>query len=225
MGSPIENLKRLLELEILMGVDFIPVVRNKNNKATKEGLNPRIQDEFTVFREKILKCTRCPLHKGRTQVVFGCGNLKAPLLFVGEAPGYEEDIKGEPFVGRAGKLLTESLKKLGVSREDVYIANIMKCRPPENRQPRLDEIVICVPYLYKQIGFIKPKIVCALGGVAAQILLGTDVSVTKLRGRLEKRLDMDVFPMFHPAYILRNPRETPIFEQDLEKVCRLAGLI
>lgn len=217
MKDLLKGVKHLLELESLMGVDFIP--------RSLVGLNPSLREDFDSFKERVLQCKRCALHRERKQVVFGCGKLTSPIVFVGEAPGYEEDLQGEPFVGRAGRLLTESLEKLGILRQDVYIANIIKCRPPANRQPRLDEITICFPYLKKQIGFINPKLVCALGGVAAQTLLSTDLPMTKLRGKLLDHQGMKIFCMFHPAYILRNPREAPIFERDLKEACKLAGLI
>jgi DNA polymerase len=146
-------------------------------------------------------------------------------MFVGEAPGYEEDIQGEPFVGKAGRLLTQTLKELGISRDQVYIANIVKCRPPENREPRLAEIVACLPYLLRQIEFIKPKVICALGRISAQTLLSTQTPMSQLRGRFHEHNNMRIFPAFHPAYILRNPSDHKIYKNDIKRVCKEAGLI
>lgn len=233
-----KNLRDLLRLEQLMGMDFIPAkISNRGAKLKQKseaiphtkisvvGASDNLEKEFIKFRDKVLECTRCHLHKSRTQVVFGVGNIKAPIVFVGEAPGYEEDIQGEPFVGRAGRLLTQALKELRIARNQVYIANILKCRPPENRLPRIDEIVNCVPYLIRQIEFIKPQVVCALGGIAAQTLLSTQAPMKQLKGKIHDYNNMKIFPIFHPAYILRNPIEKNIFEEDLKSVCKIAGLI
>jgi DNA polymerase len=146
-------------------------------------------------------------------------------MFIGEAPGEDEDRQGEPFVGRAGRLLTESLRKLGIERSRVYIANILKCRPPGNRTPQFDEMSACMPHLLKQIRFVAPKILCALGNIAAQTLLNTKTGITKLRGRYWEAFGFRVFPTFHPAYILRNMGEKTLWETDLSKVSRDAGLL
>lgn len=172
-----------------------------------------------------MACTKCSLCETRTQVVFGVGTLKAPVLFVGEGPGEEEDKRGEPFVGRAGQLLTKTLAKFNVSRSQVYIANIVKCRPPGNRAPRPEEMLACMPYLLKQIQWIRPKVVCALGGVAATTLLDTKLGITRLRGRFHDFNAMRIFPTFHPAYILRNMGDLPVFENDLKHVLKDVGLL
>src|SRR5919201_186749 len=151
-------------------------------------------------------CSRCKLHTlGRTQVVFGVGNPSADLMFVGEAPGADEDIQGEPFVGRAGQLLTKIIEAIGLKREDVYIANVIKCRPPGNRTPEQDEVEPCEPFLFQQIDTIKPKVIVALGKFAAQCLLRTNDPITRIRGREFKYRDAILIPTYHPAYLLRTP--------------------
>lgn len=157
-------------------------------------------------------CTRCKLHTlGRRQVVFGVGNPQARLMFVGEAPGEDEDKQGEPFVGRAGQLLTKIIEAIGMTREQVYIANVIKCRPPGNRNPEPDEVAVCEPFLFRQIDLVQPKVIVALGKFAAQCLLRTDTPITKLRGRVHQFRGATLVPTFHPAYLLRSPdkkRET-----------------
>jgi DNA polymerase len=151
-------------------------------------------------------CSRCKLHTlGRRQVVFGVGNPEADLMFVGEAPGADEDIQGIPFVGRAGQLLTKIIEAIGLTRDDVYIANVIKCRPPQNRNPEQDEVDTCEPFLFQQIDVIKPKVVVALGTFAARALLGTLDPISRLRGRVYEYRGAKLIPTFHPAYLLRNP--------------------
>jgi uracil-DNA glycosylase len=164
-------------------------------------------------------CDRCKLHKlGRTQVVFGVGNPDADLMFVGEAPGADEDEQGEPFVGRAGQLLTKIIEAIGLRREDVYIANVIKCRPPGNRNPEPDEVERCEPFLFRQIDAIKPKVIVALGKFAAQSLLKTTDPITRLRGRVYKYRGASLIPTFHPAYLLRNPEAKRDVWEDMKKV-------
>ena len=227
-----KHLKRHLELETLFGSDFLPI--SKKAPAAKPPAPPAPKPpaspfayppEYEEFRRTVLECTKCGLCKTRTQVVFGVGPLETPLLFVGEAPGGDEDLQGEPFVGRAGQLLTKTLKKIGVERRQVYIANILKCRPPDNRTPQFDEMTACMPYLLRQIQAIRPKVLCALGNIAAQTLLGTKTGITRLRGKYATAHGVQVFPTFHPAYVLRNMGELGLFETDLQKACRDAGLI
>jgi DNA polymerase len=155
------------------------------------------------IREEIGDCTRCKLHQQRTKVVFGVGDPAARLMFIGEGPGAEEDARGEPFVGRAGKKLDEMISAIGLAREDVYIANIVKCRPPKNRDPERDEIETCSPFLEKQIEAIGPKVIVTLGAPAAKTLLGTRIGITKLRGEWHSFRGVPVMPTFHPAYLLR----------------------
>ena len=167
-------------------------------------------------------CTRCKLHTlGRTQVVFGVGNPEADLMFVGEAPGADEDVQGEPFVGRAGQLLTRIIEAIGMRREDVYIANVIKCRPPGNRNPEPDEVAQCEPFLFQQIDTIKPKVVVALGKFAAQCLLRTADPITKIRGREFKYRDAILMPTYHPAYLLRNPSAKRDVWEDMKRVREL----
>ncbi len=163
-------------------------------------------DALAAIRADIGDCTRCKLHTlGRTQVVFGVGNPNADLMFVGEAPGADEDEQGIPFIGRAGQLLTKIIEAIALTREDVYIANIIKCRPPQNRNPEPDEVATCEPFLFQQIDAIKPKIIVALGKYAAQTLLRTDTPISRLRGQQFDYRGSTLIPTFHPAYLLRNP--------------------
>jgi uracil-DNA glycosylase len=164
-------------------------------------------------------CTRCKLHTlGRKQVVFGVGNPDADLMFVGEAPGADEDEQGEPFVGRAGQLLTKIIEAIGLSRQDVYIANIIKCRPPGNRNPEPDEVEQCEPFLFRQVAAIKPKVIVALGKFAAQSLLRTTDPITRLRGRSFNYRGATLIPTFHPAFLLRNPAAKRDVWEDMKKV-------
>jgi uracil-DNA glycosylase len=164
-------------------------------------------------------CRRCKLCSlGRTQIVFGKGNPKARLMFVGEAPGQEEDERGEPFVGKSGQLLTKIIEAIGLSREQVYIANVIKCRPPSNRNPEPDEVASCEPYLFRQIDVIQPKVIVPLGKFAAQSLLKTMDPITKLRGRQFDYRGAVLIPTFHPAYLLRNPSAKREVWDDMKKV-------
>ena len=164
-------------------------------------------------------CQRCKLHTlGRRQVVFGVGNPNADLMFVGEGPGADEDIQGEPFVGRAGQLLTKIIEAIGMTRQDVYIANVIKCRPPQNRNPEPDEVEKCEPFLFRQIETIKPKVIVALGKFAAQSLLKTSEPITRIRGREYKYRDAILMPTYHPAYLLRNPSSKREVWEDMKRV-------
>ena len=164
-------------------------------------------------------CSRCKLHTlGRRQVVFGVGNPNADLMFVGEAPGADEDIQGEPFVGKAGQLLTKIIEAINLKREDVYIANVIKCRPPQNRNPEPDEVVQCEPFLFRQIETIKPKVIVALGKFAAQSLLKTTEPITRIRGREYKYRNAILMPTFHPAFLLRNPSSKREVWEDMKRV-------
>ena len=165
-------------------------------------------------------CRRCKLHKlGRKQIVFGVGNEDADLMFVGEAPGADEDQQGIPFVGRAGQLLTKIIEAIGLSRDDVYIANVIKCRPPQNRNPEQDEVETCEPFLFRQIDTIKPKVIVALGTFAARTLLRTLDPISRLRGRVFEYRGAKLIPTFHPAYLLRNPASKREVWEDM-KVAR-----
>ncbi len=171
-------------------------------------------------REELGECTRCKLHTGRTTIVFGVGNPQAWLVFVGEAPGADEDQQGEPFVGRAGQLLTRIIEAMQLTREQVYICNIVKCRPPGNRNPEPEEIAACEPFLIAQLQAIQPKLICALGTFAAQTLLRTKEPISKLRGRFHDYHGIPLLPTFHPAYLLRNPHEKKTVWEDMKLLKR-----
>jgi uracil-DNA glycosylase len=175
-------------------------------------------DRLIGIRTEIGDCTRCKLHAGRTNLVFGVGSPEADVMFVGEGPGADEDEQGEPFVGRAGQLLTQIIKAMGFAREDVYIANVVKCRPPNNRNPEPDEIAQCSPFLQAQIASIKPKVIVALGKFAAQTLLGTETPISRLRGRFHELGDTVVMPTFHPSYLLRTPAAKRDVWEDMKMV-------
>jgi uracil-DNA glycosylase len=169
-------------------------------------------------------CTRCKLHKARTQVVFGVGNPQADLVFVGEGPGRDEDEQGEPFVGRAGKLLTQMIEAMGLQRKEVYICNVVKCRPPENRLPEKDEIATCSPYLRRQLSVIGPKVICCLGSCSAQTLLQTSQGISRFRGQWFDFEGAKLIATYHPAYLLRNPEAKGEVWKDLQKVMAVLGL-
>jgi len=170
------------------------------------------------IRKELGDCRRCPLHRSRTNIVFGAGNPKARLMFVGEGPGEEEDRRGEPFVGKAGQLLTRMIQAIGLQRRDVYITNVVKSRPPGNRNPLPQEIEACKPFLIMQIESIRPGVICALGKVAAQSILETDASISALRGRFQEFRGIPVMPTFHPAYLLRYPQSKGLAWKDLQAV-------
>ncbi len=176
------------------------------------------------IRADLGECTRCRLHKTRNKIVFGVGNPKAELVFVGEGPGHDEDMQGEPFVGRAGKLLTQMIEAMSLRREDVYIANVVKCRPPENRLPEKDEIATCSPFLLRQLAAIQPKVICCLGACAAQTMLATTQGISKFRGEWFDFRGSKLIATYHPAYLLRNPPAKSEVWKDLQKVMAVLGL-
>jgi DNA polymerase len=179
-------------------------------------------EALAAIRDEIGDCTRCKLHGlGRTQIVFGVGNPSADLMFVGEAPGADEDIQGEPFVGRAGQLLTKMIEAMGFQRSDVYIANVLKCRPPGNRNPEPDEIERCEPFLFQQIASIQPKVIIALGAFAARTLLETQDPISRLRGRVYAFRGAQLIPTFHPSFLLRSPGYKREAWEDLKKALAL----
>lgn len=180
-------------------------------------------EALLAVREELGDCTRCQLHGGRTTLVFGVGNPRAELMFVGEGPGGEEDRQGEPFVGRAGQLLTRMIRAMGFERRDVYIANVVKCRPPHNRDPEPDEIEACEPFLKAQIAAIGPKVIVALGRFAVQTLLRDGSPISRLRGRWREYQGVRLMPTFHPAYLLRNPSDKAKAWQDLQLVMKEFG--
>jgi DNA polymerase len=176
-------------------------------------------ETLEMLRAEIGDCTRCKLHRlGRTQIVFGTGNPHADLMFVGEGPGHDEDLQGIPFVGRAGQLLTKIIEAIELTRDQVYIANVVKCRPPENRNPEPDEIATCEPFLFRQVQIIKPKVIVALGTFAAHTLLGTTEPISKLRGRFYKYGDAALIATFHPAFLLRSPDRKRDVWDDMKRV-------
>jgi DNA polymerase len=201
-----------------------PSTQSTQNQLLEASLtfSKNAAEALLAVREDIGDCTRCKLHTlGRTQVVFGVGNPEADLMFVGEAPGADEDVQGIPFVGRAGQLLTKIIEAIGLTRDDVYIANIIKCRPPQNRNPEPDEVATCEPFLFRQIDIIKPKIIVALGKYAAQTLLRTETPISRLRGRQFDYRGATLIPTFHPAYLLRNPSSKREVWEDMKLVKRL----
>lgn len=175
-------------------------------------------EALRVVREVLGECTRCGLSQGRKNLVFGVGNPEADLVFVGEAPGAEEDVRGEPFVGAAGQLLTKMIEAMGYSRETVYICNVIKCRPPGNRNPEPDEVAACEPFLKQQLAALNPRVIVALGKFAAHCLLHTDTPITRLRGTWGTYEGRRTMPTFHPAYLLRNPDGKRLVWQDLKAV-------
>jgi uracil-DNA glycosylase len=181
-------------------------------------------DSLPVIQAELVNCTRCKLHRGRSTVVFGDGNPQADLVFVGEGPGRDEDIQGLPFVGRAGKLLTQMIEAMGLQRKDVYICNVVKCRPPENRTPERDEVSTCSPFLLRQIDAIDPKVIVCLGSVAAQTLLETNRGITHYRGEWLEFRGRKLLATYHPAYLLRNPSAKGEVWKDLQKVMAVLGL-
>ena len=181
-------------------------------------------DTLLKIREDIGDCTRCKLHKGRHKIVFGDGNAKAELVFIGEGPGADEDMQGLPFVGRAGKLLTQMIEAMGLQRKDVYICNVVKCRPPENRAPEPDEVTTCSPYLLRQIDVIQPKVIVCLGAVAAKTLLETTRGISQFRGEWLQWRGRKLMATYHPAYLLRNPNAKGEVWKDLQKVMAELGL-
>lgn len=192
-----------------------PVSIDVNESPTVE--TPATSDEWTQLRQEAMACTKCALCQSRTQVVFGSGNPQAQLMLIGEAPGATEDRLGEPFVGKAGQLLDAMLAAINFKRQDIYIANILKCRPPNNRDPSPSEIATCTPYLERQIAHIKPKFILALGRIAAHHLLGVDTPLGKLRGQCLRYgpMGIDLYVTYHPAYLLRNPKDKGKAYQDL----------
>jgi len=198
-----KDIRTVLEFYRALGFERLPVdipVGMKTGTAEKTRA-------LKALRSEIGDCTRCKLHKGRKNIVFGEGSPDAPIMFIGEGPGREEDIEGKPFVGDAGKLLTSLINKMGFKREDVYIGNIVKCRPPGNRDPEEDEISTCMPFIKKQIGLIAPKAIVSLGRISAQALIGTKTPISKLRGRFYDYGGIPLMPTFHPAYLLRSSKD------------------
>ena len=223
-----ENITGTIE-EINNTLRFLAATGCRGFDCTKEGLeNIEAWGNKKVFSPETLEtvrldlgdCSRCRLSKGRKNIVFGAGNPQARLVFVGEGPGYEEDQKGEPFVGSAGRLLTKIIEAIKHTRKEVYICNIIKCRPPGNRNPLPDEIKVCSPFLRRQIAAIKPDFICALGTFAAQTLLETKEPISKLKGRFHEYMGIKILPTYHPAYLLRNPDKKRSVWEDMKKLMK-----
>ncbi len=201
----------LLEFYRSIGVEYIKKLNIQDKREALETL-----------KSKVLSCTKCQLHQTRTNAVFGEGNIDAQIMFVGEAPGRDEDLQGRPFVGRAGRLLNQLLEEVGIKRSDVYIANCLKCRPPGNRDPQPEELSACIDYLKGQISIIKPRVIGTLGRYSTYILTGQRGALGTLRGRTFSYQSIIVMPMYHPAYLLRNPNATEVFLRDLEELKKLS---
>jgi DNA polymerase len=217
MDRMINGIKRAVESEIMAGVNEIYLqAEPKKNTGKKMTLK--------TLEKEVSGCLRCELSGTRTNVVFGEGDPKADLMFIGEAPGGDEDKQGRPFVGRAGQLLTKIIESIGLKREEVFIGNILKCRPPGNRNPMPNEIAMCSPYLLKQIDAIKPKVICALGKFAAQTLLNTETPISKLRGKFYDYNGIKLMPTYHPAYLLRNSLGKKEVWQDMQAIAKELGL-
>jgi uracil-DNA glycosylase len=217
----ISALRSYMEEQQRLGIKIIPAFTPAADEMkVPRPMPPHLKkDALQGIREEIGDCTRCRLHKGRKNIVFGVGNPDALLVFVGEGPGAEEDVQGEPFVGAAGQLLTRMIQAIQLDRSDVYIANVVKCRPPDNRDPQEDEIETCLPFLKKQLAVIRPRIICTLGRFATQALLGTKEGITKLRGRFHAlEGGARVMPTYHPSFLLRSPEKKREAWEDLQKV-------
>ncbi|OGP72519.1 MAG: hypothetical protein A2W09_07020 [Deltaproteobacteria bacterium RBG_16_50_11] len=202
----IDSLHSYLEYLRGIGVEVLPLPEKKGAHTLEE------------IRAELGDCRRCKLHRGRRTIVFGEGNPKATLMIIGEGPGSDEDVQGRPFVGKAGQLLTKIIQSIHLQREDVYITNIVKCRPPQNRNPEPDEIQSCNPFLLQQINSIQPRIICTLGTFASQTLLNTSVKITELRGKSYDQRGIRVFPTYHPAYLLRNPDRKREVWEDMKQI-------
>jgi uracil-DNA glycosylase len=221
------------ELELLRDLGFteLDLARVKNG-AESEQLRiererpaiPGTHESLEKLRDEAMSCERCALSPTRTTVVFGTGNPEAELMFIGEAPGRDEDLAGEPFVGRAGKLLTDIIQAMTLAREDVYIANVIKCRPPGNRNPEPEELATCRPYIRRQIELVDPKVIVTLGKFAFQSLLETTAQISQARGSWQNYDGIKVMPTYHPAYLLRNPSAKREVWEDMKKVMLELGI-
>ena len=231
------RLYRAIELYGELGFEYLPLNKEdvegflKKNASRKVYPAPELKEVnavrpgnmtggLKVLRDKIGECKRCKLSENRNNIVFGEGSPGADIMFIGEGPGKEEDLQARPFVGAAGKLLTNLIVKLGLKREDVYIANIIKCRPPYNRDPEDDEVASCRPFIEEQINMIRPKVIVCLGRVAAQTLLKVKTPISRMRGNFFECSDIPVMPTFHPAYLLRNPKDKWLTWDDMQKVLK-----
>lgn len=216
----LESLKAYTELEEKSTSRLLDYPKGKKVAVdNNEGLKSK-KEALEALRLEVLRGDCCQLCRTRTNLVFGAGNPNTKLVFVGEAPGREEDLQGLPFVGRAGQLLTKIIESIGLKRKDVYICNILKCRPPNNRNPFPTEILACEDHLVRQLDIIKPKIICALGKFASQTLLRDQTPISKLRGKFFDYKSIKLIPTFHPAYLLRNPQDKRLVWEDMKKIKR-----
>ena len=236
LGVLVTSLRRHLQRQQRVGIRFFPKGDSKKDTMAASDTNlltgtegDLFSDSSAAYQTKSLEelratigdCRRCKLWSGRTHLVFGVGNPHAKLMFVGEGPGRDEDLQGEPFVGRAGQLLTDIITKgMGLKREDVYICNVIKCRPPDNRNPEPDEVASCEPFLKKQVDLVKPQIIVGLGKFAVQTLLQTKVPITRIRGNWHSYHGTKLMPTLHPAYLLRNPADKKLVWEDIKKVMK-----
>jgi len=218
----LKDIRNMLSYQRDNGLTEVPTDMIAARKPAKKhaARNENTQRDLGALREQIGDCMLCRLHKGRRNLVFGTGNANADLMFIGEAPGRDEDMQGEPFVGRAGQLLNKIIEAMGLKRTDVYIANINKCRPPNNRAPARDEADACLPFLHEQVAIIKPKVIVCLGSVAVQNLLRTEEKISRIRGQWREFDGIPVMPTYHPAFLLRNPAgKRPVWE-DMQEVMK-----
>jgi uracil-DNA glycosylase len=209
------------QVKAMSRAEFVPI---PSGPSLFESMSKVANDSLLKIREDLGECTRCKLSRTRNKIVFGDGNPKAQLVFVGEGPGRDEDMQGLPFVGRAGKLLTQMIEAMGLQRKDVYICNVVKCRPPENRQPEKDEVTACSPFLMRQIDTIAPKVIVCLGSTAAQTILETTRGISQFRGEWLEFRGRKLMATYHPAYLLRNPGAKGEVWKDLQKVMAELGL-
>ncbi len=218
--SIIKSIKAYIETEKAYGISEMLIADASTGKIkrAKPASKPEV---LSAISSEVFNCKRCSLYKTRRNTVFGDGDPNAELLFVGEAPGFDEDLQGMPFVGQAGKLLTKMIESIGLSRDGVYICNVLKCRPPENRSPLPEEISVCKEYLLRQIEAISPKVIVCLGKYAAYTLLEADEPITKIRGKDYDYRGIHIIPTFHPAYLLRNPNSKGHVWEDLKKIRRI----
>lgn len=225
----IREMKNAMEFYKELGFEYLPVksaglfihrnvISEKKTEYRPAPASSNKEEMLKLLREEIGDCMRCKLCEGRTNIVFGEGSADARLMFIGEGPGKDEDIQARPFVGEAGQILNNLINKRGWKREEVYIANIVKCRPPGNRAPEDDEVAACMPFVQRQIEIIKPKVIMSLGNVATQSLLRVKIPISKARGNFYSYEDIPVMPTFHPAYFLRNPKEKYLTWEDSAKV-------
>ena len=211
--SPLRAFKQHLEGLSALGVTAVP------RRDARRG--PSKAERLSALAKEVERCRRCPLYRTRTHAVVSDGKPEARLMFIGEAPGRDEDLQGVPFVGAAGQLLTKMIQAIGLRREEVYICNVLKDRPPGNRTPEPEEVEACLPFLREQIAIVQPAVICVLGAVAAKALLGPQVAITKIRGSVFEHEGIPLVPTFHPAYLLRNPDAKKFAWADLKKVKKL----